>query len=118
MQNLLIIEDEKDIADIYTIWFDKKYQITACYDGLEGLNQIVTQKNLNNILLDLNIPYRNGMDVMEQINSLLLCPDNIKIIVCSGFIPKEFQEKFQAKKNVHFLNKPVLIGDIEKALAA
>ena len=67
MEKALIIEDDKDIADLIAIHLtDLRLEVDKVADGKEGL-----LKALNNsykiILLDLRLPGLDGMEVCKKI---------------------------------------------------
>lgn len=67
MERALIIEDDKDIADLIAIHLsDMELEVEKAYDGKEGL-----LKALNNpyklIMLDIRLPGLDGMEVCKKI---------------------------------------------------
>ena len=67
MEKVLIIEDDKDIADLIAIHIaDLGFEIDKAFDGKEGL-----LKALNNvykiILLDIRLPGLDGMEICKKI---------------------------------------------------
>jgi len=67
MEKVLIIEDDKDIADLIAIHFaDLGFEIDKAFDGKEGL-----LKALNNvykmILLDIRLPGLDGVEICKRI---------------------------------------------------
>ena len=67
MEKVLIIEDDKDIADLIAIHIaDLGFEIDKTFDGKEGL-----LKALNNvykiILLDIRLPGLDGMEICKKI---------------------------------------------------
>lgn len=67
MEKVLIIEDDKDIADLIAIHIaDLGFEIDKAFDGKEGL-----LKALNNeykiILLDIRLPGLDGMEICKRI---------------------------------------------------
>lgn len=64
---VLIVEDEKGISDgIRTILEKEGYQVDAAFDGLEGQDYIMTGI-YDIILLDIMMPYKNGMEVLSEV---------------------------------------------------
>lgn len=63
MAKLLVVDDEKPIADILKFALEKEgYQVVCAYDGEEAL-RLVHQEKPDLILLDIMLPGRDGMDV-------------------------------------------------------
>jgi len=67
--NLLIIEDEEDIRNALIRGFNKKgYAATGSADGIEGLG-LAQINSYDIIILDLNLPGMDGLDVLREIRS-------------------------------------------------
>lgn len=63
---ILIVEDEKEIADgINVILKNAGYEVDTVYDGLDGLDYILSDI-YDLILLDIMLPKINGMDVLKN----------------------------------------------------
>ena len=77
MEQILIIEDDKDISELLSIHLkDLEFNTDCSYDGKEGLI-----KGLNNkyklIVLDIRLPGMDGFEIckqlrMEQINTPII----------------------------------------------
>ncbi|MDO4589226.1 MAG: response regulator transcription factor [Fusobacterium sp.] len=66
-KKILIIEDEKDLVKVLRDTFEKeKFQVFYAEDGEEGLNQFY-EKNPDLILLDINMPKKNGWEVCREV---------------------------------------------------
>lgn len=80
MAKILIIEDEKEITEVLTDYFElEKYQVCCSYDGADGLVQFEKFKP-DLIILDLMIPYLDGMDVLRIIRQ----KSQVPIIILSA----------------------------------
>lgn len=67
MAKLLVVDDEKPIADILKFTFEKEgYQVVCAYDGEEAL-VVVQNERPDLILLDVMLPGRDGMDVCRAV---------------------------------------------------
>ena len=63
---ILIVEDEKEIADgINMILKNAGYEVDTVYDGLDGLDYILSDI-YDLILLDIMLPKINGIDVLKN----------------------------------------------------
>ena len=58
---ILIVEDERALCDTLAKSLKQNgYEVDACYDGDSALDWLLAEK-YNLILLDLNLPGRDGM---------------------------------------------------------
>jgi len=66
-KNILIVEDEKNIAKVLQYNIKKEgYDCDVAYDGAEGLEKALSGK-FDLILLDIMLPKMNGFEVCENI---------------------------------------------------
>ena len=64
---ILIVEDERALCDTLTKSLKQKgYEVDACYDGDSALDWLLTEK-YDLILLDLNLPGRDGMELLRAL---------------------------------------------------
>ncbi len=65
---LLIVEDEKQICDmIAKSLYDAGYEVDTCYDGEEALDMILCGGMYDLIVLDLNLPGVDGMEILKEL---------------------------------------------------
>lgn len=67
MAHILIVEDEKPLAEAYkTILERHGHQIVIAGDGEEGL-AVIGQKEPDLVLLDMKMPRMSGLDFLRQL---------------------------------------------------
>jgi len=81
-KKIMIIEDNKDLQDIYRLSFEKYgYEVIVEGNGLEGINSVV--KSLPDvILLDLMMPNMDGFGFLRKMKESGGL--SIPVIVCSN----------------------------------
>jgi two-component system response regulator VicR len=68
MPKILIVEDEKPLADAYkTILERHKYDVSVAYDGEEALT-FIEQHEPDLILLDMKLPKMSGLEFLRSID--------------------------------------------------
>lgn len=101
---ILVIEDDTMLNKIYQTKLGiLGYQVSAAYDGEDGLHKIETEKP-NIVLLDLMLPKKNGYEVLESTkNNIAL--NNIPIILLSNLGQEDDIQRGLALGAVDFLVK-------------
>lgn len=70
---ILIVDDEEDIVTMLQNYFTLKgYEVLTAKNGLEAVERAEKQPDL--ILLDINMPELDGMEVCARIRSFVCCP--------------------------------------------
>lgn len=81
MNNILLIEDDRPLNKAISVYFKKeKFYVLSCFSGQEALD-ILSQNNLDLIILDINLPDLSGFDLIEQIK---IINSNIPILILSA----------------------------------
>ena len=69
-KKILVVEDEKAIADILVFNLGREgYDTMAAYDGAEGLHKALTESP-DLILLDIMLPGEDGISILRRLRSL------------------------------------------------
>lgn len=70
---ILLVDDEKGIVTMMKNYFEASgYQVFSAYDGKEALEKAACQPDI--ILLDINMPEMDGLNVCRQIREHITCP--------------------------------------------
>ena len=65
--HLLVIDDEPFIGRIVRLEFERgPYQVSIAHDGEEGLRFLREHEDVDLVLLDVNLPTRSGLDLLEE----------------------------------------------------
>lgn len=69
MAKILLVEDEKFIADLYSSQLQKAgFEIKVANDGLTGLQMLSTEQ-FDLLLLDIMLPGMNGLELLRDFKS-------------------------------------------------
>ena len=114
MKHVLIVEDEKKLADILIAYLNKEEFRVTHYESGSGVSDWVKNNQPNIILLDLMLPDVNGKDLCKEIREFSTVPiimvtamiDEIDRLiglelgaddyVCKPFSPKEVVARVKA----------------------
>ena len=114
MKHVLIVEDEKKLADILIAYLNKEQFRVTHYESGSGVSDWVKNNQPNIILLDLMLPDVNGKDLCKEIRQFSTVPiimvtamiDEIDRLiglelgaddyVCKPFSPKEVIARVKA----------------------
>jgi len=70
---ILVVDDEKDIRALLKSFFEMEgFLVFTAADGKEALEKV--EKGPDIILLDINMPKINGLEVLKSIRHLVHCP--------------------------------------------
>lgn len=103
-KNILIVDDDKFILNIFCRILQKQgYNVDVVETGQETLEKM-NEKKYDLVLIDVNLPDVNGIDLVSKINSIN--PGIIKIIL-TGFPSIEDATNSMDQGVAAYLVKPV-----------
>lgn len=74
MQNILIVDDEKDIVNALKIYLsDPDYKIYEAFNGKQALD-IVEKEDIHLVLMDIMMPVMDGITALNKIRELSFVP--------------------------------------------
>ena len=88
-KRILLVDDDESIQLLYREEFeDEGYTIDSAYNGVEALAQF-NENPPNLVILDINMPGMNGIEVLHQMKALRT---DIPIILSSAY--HEYKQDF------------------------
>jgi two-component system OmpR family response regulator len=112
MKRVLIIDDEVDLCMLIQSYLSKKnYEVHTAHSLTEGFKKLESVAP-DVLLLDNNLPDGMGWKEADKIHKRF---PYMNITLISAFeMPKDLKEKINS--DIHILEKPISLNDIEKYL--
>ncbi|MBU1852962.1 MAG: response regulator [Candidatus Omnitrophica bacterium] len=109
-KKILIVDDEKDITlTLKELFLSKGYDALVAFTGKEA-ERLLNQKGLDLILLDIQMPDINGVEILRQVKKKF---PEIKTVVLTGFL-EEYKSDIEKIGCDAILNKPFSIKTLIK----
>ena len=105
---ILVVDDEQDIADLYTTWLEMDYQVRKAYGGKEALEKV--DEAVDIVFLDRQMPDHSGDEVLERIRNRGL---DCRVVMVTAVDP-DFDIVSMAFDD--YLTKPVMREDLDDAV--
>jgi DNA-binding response OmpR family regulator len=105
---ILVVDDERDIADLYTTWLEMDNTVRTAYGGEEALEKVDADVDI--VFLDRQMPDYAGDEVLERIRDRGL---DCRVVMVTAVDPDfdivsmEFDD---------YLTKPVMREDLDDAV--
>ena len=113
---ILIVDDEADLRLLLKSILESEYTVTEAENGA-ALKKLLTAEAPDIVLLDLNLPDANGLDLLPQLKKSW--PD-AEVVVLTGAATFEAAVEATKRGSYHFINKPfdtsALLVTIERAI--
>lgn len=79
---VLIVEDDRDLADYFTEVLEDRYTVRTAYDGFHGL--VLYDADVDVVLLDRNLPELQGQQIVEHLREY---GDPCRVVMVTGVKP-------------------------------
>ena len=110
---ILIVDDEKDIVAMLGSFFESKgFFVLSAANGAEALKQVERQPDI--ILLDINMPELDGLEVCRRIRDYISCP----ILFLTARIEDTDKVKGFAVGGDNYIVKPFSLMELEARVRA
>jgi CheY-like chemotaxis protein len=114
-ESLLVVDDETSLRNLLAAAFTRKgYRVSTAATGLEAIEIIADpSRQLDAVLLDLNMPGTNGVQVLKVIRA---SRPNLPVLVISGHITPEVRVEFQNLNQHDLIQKPYRLDEVGRRL--
>jgi two-component system nitrogen regulation response regulator GlnG len=111
MKNILIVDDDQEVSKSLANLFDSnRFAFSFLDDGQTMVEFIKEKKDIDVVLLDVNLPTLSGLDILKQAK---VKDVNVPIIMISGFVSTENAIEAMREGAFEYLTKPF---EIQKLL--
>lgn len=112
-QKILVVDDEADIVEMLSGFFAKKgFEVLTAVDGDGALKQVEHQPDI--ILLDINMPGMDGLEVCGRIRDYVSCP----ILFLTARIEDADKVKGFSLGGDDYIVKPFSLAELEARIYA
>ena len=74
MYHILVVDDEKEIAESIRIYLEEEgYKVTECFNGEDAMKHL-QKEEIHLILLDIMLPKKDGLSVAREIRKISSVP--------------------------------------------
>lgn len=114
MKKVLIIDDEKDLQEIYGFCFDSLLfdDVQFAGDGVDAYIKCMNQK-FDLITLDYQMPYMDGVQFLAAIRGKENINQHTPIFMISAYIP-QIKDSAKDFENTYFFDKPIDIESFKR----
>jgi DNA-binding response OmpR family regulator len=104
MAKILIVEDEKDLRDIYEeVLKEANFEVITATNGKEAL-KLLNNEKIDLMLLDLMMPEMDGMEVLKVVRADSVKYGQLKVIVLTNLSSDiVIKESFEAKADGYLM---------------
>jgi DNA-binding NtrC family response regulator len=111
---ILIVDDELSMRESLKDWFvDSGYAVETAPDGEEAL-RLVAEKPYGLLIVDLKLPGKNGIEVLNEARKRV--PD-LRGIVITAYPSVDTAVEAMRSGAIDYLTKPVALSELEKLVA-
>jgi len=109
-ESMLVVEDEKIMREALVDYFsDVGHEVDAADDGKKSLEK-VNLKDYNVIIIDLKLPGRDGLSVLQEVRDI---NPEAKVIIITAYPSIDTEEEARRRGATDYLPKPFELSYLE-----
>jgi DNA-binding response OmpR family regulator len=105
---VLVVDDERDIADLYSTWLEESYAVRTAYGAGEALEK--ADEAVDVVLLDRQMPEMTGDEMLERVRERKL---DCRVVMVTAVDP-DFDIVDMPFDD--YLTKPVMLDELRDAV--
>ena len=113
-KNLLVVDDSNIIINYIENIVKGEYNVVRANNGIEAVNKL--NDSIYAMLLDINMPKSNGIDVLKYLNDNDLI-DKVPVVIITGNDTKDAIKEVIGYQVLDVLNKPFSVDNIKRVLS-
>lgn len=113
--NVVIMDDEPEIVEILTVWLRRRGNIVCAVTSSLALKKALSERKCDVVLLDLVMPWANGLSLIEDIRTH---SPKTAVLVISGFADPRLVVTACKEGADAYLGKPIDFEKLEGALSS
>ena len=113
---VLMVDDNIELVGMIKEYFNNHASIEVvevAYDGQEGIKLIEEKDNYDIILLDLIMPKKDGVSILEELKRKSITKN---VIVITSYCASEMMRKVSELGVNYFILKPFELEDLERRI--
>ncbi len=104
-----VIDDDPSICELFNEALGEKYEVETFMEGEEGLKKVV-EKNPDVLILDLRLPGKGGLEILEEV--VEKCPE-VQVIMVTAHQDVESAVRAVKLGAFDYVSKPFDLEEIE-----
>lgn len=111
MKRVLVVDDERDIAESLADLLASAYQVSVAFDGAEAL-RLLRAGSVDAVVLDLMMPVMSGEALMAELQR-----QDIRVPVIFASAANDLPQRYEQSGAADFIAKPFKFSALKRKLA-
>lgn len=109
--SILIVDDEPIVREAIRDWLiEAGYDVTTAETGERAL-EITAEKDFGLIIIDVRLPGKTGIRVLEEMKEV---NPNVKAIIITAYASPQMRTEAIELGALHYLSKPIAPDQLER----
>lgn len=106
-KKILVVDDELLSHSLLKYLLEPKYEVFSLNNGREALDFLKTDVIIDLIITDVEMPFLNGKELVEELNSTRGLKTKIPVVMISGNSEFDPNSLIQSNQIHSFMQKPI-----------